>query len=179
MRVAVMGLGSVWRRRLGKSDERERRIAHTVYYNTTGVVVNGQLRTRPRIVGHLRFNGISGLDPNHPSRAIHRVFECAEPCIWKGQNKLLFERLVHPPARPDFYLMVAGPETIGTMDVGSAEWRSSDSWVISFSEDGERQQAMMLMAEGSWIRTKIGMFVAEPEDRTPWLAQLRLCSEAR
>ena len=179
MLVAVMGLGSVWRHRLGEGDERGRQIARTVYYNTTGVVVNGQLRTRPRIVGHLRFNGISGLDPNYPSRVVHRVFECAEPCIWKGQNKLLFERLIQPATQPDFYLMVLRPETIGRLNVGSDEWRSADSWVISFSEDGERQEAMLLMADGSWIRTALGVFVVEPEGQTPWLAQLRLCSEAQ
>jgi hypothetical protein len=176
IRVALTGLGSIWRHRVAKDGTRGRLFAHSVYYNTTGVLVNGCLRTRPRIVGHLRFNGVSGLDPNYASRAVHRVFECAEPCIWKGQNKLLFERLMQPPTTPELYLVVARSENAGTLKVGAAGWRSTESWVISFSEDRERQEVMLLMAAGSWIRTQLGIFVVEPEPRSPWVAQLRLHS---
>ena len=176
IRVAVTGLGSIWRHRLLKEETRGRQLAHSVYYNTTGVLVNGCLRTRPRIVGHLRFNGVSGLDPNYPSRAVHRVFECAEPCIWKGQNKLLFERLIQRPTTPDLYLVVARSENAGTLKIGAAGWRSTESWVISFSEDRERQEVMLLMAADSWICTQLGIFVVEPEPRSPWVAQLRLHS---
>jgi hypothetical protein len=176
IRVALTGLGSIWRHRVAKDETRGRLFAHSVYYNTTGVLVNGHLRTRPRIVGHLRFNGVSGLDPNYPSRAVHRTFDCAEPCIWKGQNKLLFERVIEPRTSPDLYLVVARSGNIGMLDVGSAAWRSSNSWVISFSEDGEQQEVMLLMAADSWIRTQLGMFVVEPEPCAPWVGRLRLHS---
>jgi hypothetical protein len=141
------------------------------------VLVNGQLRTRPRIVGHLRFNGVSGLDPNYPTRAIDRVFACAEPCIWKGQNKLLFERPMQPPTSPDLYVVVTRSENTGALKVGTAGWRSDNSWVISFSEDGERQEAMLLMASGSWMHTQLGIFILEPQPRAPWIARLRLHSD--
>jgi len=177
IRVALAGLGSVWRRRLAKDETGRREIARAVYYNTTGVLVNGHLRTRPRIVGHLRFDGISGLDPNYPSRAVHRVFECAEPCIWKGQNKLMFERRIQPPTNPDLYLVVARSENTGALKVGTAGWRSGNSWVISFSEDGEQQEAMLLMASGSWIRSQLGIFILEPQPRVPWVARLQLHSD--
>jgi hypothetical protein len=99
-------------------------------------------------------------------------------CIWKMQNKLLFERLVQRPTSPDMYLVVARSEDTGTLNVGSAGWRSGNTWVISFSEDGEHQEAMLLMAAGSWLRTHLGMFVVEPDVQAPWAARLRRHSAA-
>jgi len=81
MLVTVTSFGSVWRRRFGKDPEDGRRFARAAYYNTTGVTVNGTMRTRPRIIGHARFNGVGGFNPNYPSRMIGRVFECAEPYV--------------------------------------------------------------------------------------------------
>ena len=57
------------------------------YYNTTGIDIAGSIRQRPQIVGYARFNGCGGFNPNRPLQMIGRVFECAEPCVWQGQNK--------------------------------------------------------------------------------------------
>jgi hypothetical protein len=176
IRVAVTGLGRIWRHRLPKAAAGQHQIRRTAYYNTTGVLVNGQLETRPQISGHVRFNGTSGFDPNYPSRAIHQVFECADPCIWKMQNKLLFERLVQPPTNPDLYLVVARSEQTGRLDVGYAGWRSGNTGVISFSEDGEQQETMLLMAAGSWLRSRLGILVVDPDPCAPWVARLRFHS---
>jgi hypothetical protein len=124
----------------------------------------------------VRFNGTSGFDPNYPSRSIRQVFECADPCIWKMQNKLLFERVLQPPTNPDLYLVVARSEQTGRLDVGYAGWRSGNTCVISFSEDGEQQETMLLMAAGSWLRSRLGMLVVEPDPRAPWVARVRLHS---
>ena len=94
MLVAVTGFGSVWRWRLGKAPGHPQRLAESAYYNTTGVEISGTVRQRPKIVGYARFNGRGGFDPNHPSRMINRVFECAAPCVWQGLNKLLFKRML-------------------------------------------------------------------------------------
>ncbi len=98
MLVTVTGFGSVWRRRFGKNQSDPRRFARAAYFNTTGVQVDGKVRTRPRIVGHVRFNSVGGFDPNYPLRMINSVFECAEPCIWHGQNKVLFKRMLSAPS---------------------------------------------------------------------------------
>ena len=37
---------------------------------------------------------------------INSVFECAEPCIWQGQNKVLFKRMLPAPQQPDYFLVV-------------------------------------------------------------------------
>src|SRR5271165_3169364 len=94
MLVAVTGFGSVWRWRQRKAPSPVQRLSESAYYNTTGVEVSGSVRQRPQIVGYARFNGRGGFDPNHPSRMINRVFECADPCVWMGQNKLLFKRML-------------------------------------------------------------------------------------
>src|SRR5712671_6704687 len=74
MRVAVLGFGSVWRRRFGKDANDPKRFLRSAYYNTTGVTVGGHIRTRPKLIGHVRFNGIGGFDPDCPERMLNRVF---------------------------------------------------------------------------------------------------------
>ncbi len=114
MLVTVTGFGSVWRRRFGKNQSDPRRFARAAYFNTTGVPVNGKIRTRPRIVGHVRFNGVGGFDPNRPLGMINSVFECAGPCIWQGQNKILFKRMLLAPQQPDYFLVVVARVTSKT-----------------------------------------------------------------
>ena len=58
---------------------------------------------------------------------INRVFECAEPSVWMGYNKLLFKRLMKASERPDRFFVVVRPELTGTLAVGTAEWRSADT----------------------------------------------------
>jgi hypothetical protein len=99
------------------------------YFNTTGVPVQGHIRTRPKIVGHARFNGVVGFDPNHPLSMINRVFECAAPCVWNGQNKVLFERMLPNPQQPDYFLVVVRAADVGRLDVSSSGWRSEGTLV--------------------------------------------------
>src|SRR5215471_15857870 len=100
MLVTVTGFGSVWRC-LAKGPSNQRRHAHAAYSNTTGVLVNGKIRTRLKIVGHVRFHGVGGYNPNYLLRMINSVFECAEPCVWHGQNKVFFKRMLSSPVQPD------------------------------------------------------------------------------
>jgi hypothetical protein len=164
----------VWRWRKGPGQTQ--RSVETAYYNTTGVDVSGSIRQRPKIVGYARFNGRGGFDPNHPARMINRVFECADPCVWQGQNKLLFKRRLTTPERPDCFLIVVRPEVTGALKVGSTDWRSADTWLISFSESRDQQEAMLLMPADSWLQTELGRFVLEPGEQRPWLARLVLAS---
>ncbi len=101
MVVSITGLGSVWRRRFGKDPDDPRRFARAAYYNTTGVPVDGTIRTRSKVAGHARFNSTGGFNPNYPLRIINRVFECDEPCVWQGQNKILFKYMLTAPREPD------------------------------------------------------------------------------
>jgi len=79
-------------------------------------VTNGVTRTRPKITGYARFNGVGGFNSNYPSRMIGRVFECAEPCVWSGQNKVLFKRVVPAPERPDYFLIAVRTAEVGHLE---------------------------------------------------------------
>lgn len=171
MRVAVMGFGSVWRRRLEKGDGRTCPTG-PVYYNSTGVLVHGNLRQRPQICGYARFDTIGGFDPNHPSKMIGRVFECAEPTVWMGSNKLLFKRILNTAERTDRFLISVTSALAGQLAVGEQGWRSGDAWLLSFSECGGQQEAMLLMSIGQWVRTNLGLFVLEPCGTNDSLARL-------
>ena len=173
MFVTVTGFGSVWRRRFGKDQSDPRRFARAAYFNTTGVRVGRQIRTRPRIVGHVRFNGVGGFDPNHLLGMINSVFECAEPCVWEGQNKVLFKRRLPTPQQPDYFLVVVRSSEVGHLDVGSSSWRSEGTLLISFSECRDKQEAMLLMPADSWLRTDLGRFVLQPFLSWPWSARLQ------
>jgi hypothetical protein len=174
MRVSVLGFGSVWRRRSGKDPGDPKRFARAAYYNTTGIAVGGKLRTRPRIVGHVRFNGVGGFNPNYPARMIGRVFECEEPCVWQGQNKILFKTLLPFEVEPDRYLVVVRVPDVGRLMVGEPDWGSRDVWVVALSEWREEQEAMLLMAAHGWVRTSVGRYTLTPVASEPRRASLCL-----
>ena len=179
MLVTVTGFGSVWRRKFGKRQDDPHRFAYGVFYNTTGIAIAGTVRQRTKITGYARYHACGGFDPHHPSRMIGRVFECANPCVWQGDNKLLFQRALRAPERPDSFLVVVRPDLCGVLTAGGTDWRSVDTWLISFSECGSQQEAMLLMPAYSWIQTELGRFVLEPEVRRPWMARLVLTSVPR
>ncbi len=110
MLVGVTGFGSVWRRRVQGDASDPKRFARTAYFNTTGVMVNGKIVRHRKLAGHARFNGAGGFNANHPSRMVGKVFECDEPCVWNGQNKVFFRHVVPRPARPDCFLVVVGSQ---------------------------------------------------------------------
>ena len=174
MRVGIVSFGSVWRRRWAKGSDDPRRFARAAYYNTTGVKVDGKLRTRPTIIGHVRFNGAGGFNPNYPARLIGRVFECEAPCIWRGQNKMLFKTLLPPRTVPDRYLVVMRASEFGRLRIGEPGWCSDDVWVISLSESHDDQEGMLLMAADGSIRTAVGTYRLTPDGARPWRANLEL-----
>jgi hypothetical protein len=174
--VAVTGFGSIWRSRLGKQGHEGGRFAQPVYYNTTGVAVNGSTRQRPQICGYARFDAIGSFDPNHLSRMINRVFECAEPSVWMGCNKLLFKRMLKAGERPDCFLVVARSDLTGQLAVGTEGWRSVDTWLLSLSECASQQEAMLLMPANGWIGSSLGRYVLESSESRAWIATLVLSS---
>ena len=174
MLATITGFGSVWRRRFGKGGNDPMRFARAAYFNTTGVPVNGKIRTRPKIVGHIRFNGVGGLDPHHPLAAINHVFECADPCVWNGQNKVFFKRRLQVPQQPDCFLVVLRSREFGHVSVGLPAWKSEGTILISFSECRDEQEAMLLMPPQSWLCTDLGRFVLRSSVACPWGARLQL-----
>ena len=97
-----------------------------------------------------------------------------EPCVWQGQNKVLFKRMLSTPQQPDYFLVVVRSSEVGHLDVGSPAWRSEGTLLISFSECRDEQEAMLLMPLDSWLRTDLGKFVLLPFVSWPWSARLQL-----
>ncbi|HEV2617557.1 MAG TPA: hypothetical protein VGU63_13210 [Candidatus Acidoferrales bacterium] len=178
MLVTVTDFGSVWRRHFRKGANDVKQFARAAYFNTTGVPVNGRIRTRPKIVGHVRFNSVGGFNPNRPLAAVNGVFDCAEPCVWQGQNKILFKRLLPIPEQPDYFLVVVRSGNVGHIEVGLPAWRSEGTLLISFSEWRDQQEAMLLMPPDSWLQTEVGRFELRPFVSWPWSARLHLESVA-
>lgn len=174
MQVCILGFGSVWRRRWANGWDDPRRFARAAYYNTTGIKVDGKLRTRPAIIGHVRFNGVGGFNPNNPGRMIGRVFECEEPCMRRGQNKILFKTLLPRGVEPDRYLVVTRAAEAGRLRIGEPGWCSEGVWVIGLSESLSEQEAMLLMPAHGWVRTSVGTYRLAPMDGQPGRAKLEL-----
>lgn len=175
MLVTLQGFGSIWERRPQRQVGDSTKFLGAAYYNTTGVVVNGKVRYRWRIGGKIRFNSTGGFNPNYPSRALNRVFECEVPEPRPdGWDQILFKTVLRHPARPDAYLFVAMPQKTGRIDFASPFWKAAGVQVVSFSEDGDQQQAMLLMPAYSWVQGELGTFFAEPSARRPWAAVLAM-----
>jgi hypothetical protein len=119
MLVAISSFGSIWRARSRQTQQGSQLKLETAYYNTTGIHVRDRIRQRPKISGYARFNGDSGFDPNYPSRAIERVFECDPPCVWKGDNKLLFKKMLSAPIRPEMFIIVISSDVHGDLRIGT------------------------------------------------------------
>lgn len=171
MLVSVIGFGSLWRRRFSKEPNAPQRFSSGVFYNTTGIRISGIVRQRPKIVGYLRFHQSGGFDPHYPSRMIGRVFDCADPCVWEGANKLLFRHVLRKPEFPERFLVVFRSESIGRFQVGMPGWRSPDTWLISLSERSRAQECMLLMSPKNWVKTELGIFVLLVDRERPWLAR--------
>jgi hypothetical protein len=174
MLVGVTGFGSVWRRRVQGGASDAERFARAAYFNTTGVMANGKIVRHRKIAGHARFNGAGGFNANYPNRMVGKVFECDEPCVWNGQNKVFFRHMAPARARPDCFLVVARSQGFGHFHVGGEGWKSEESFLISFSQWRDQQEAMLLMSCGNWVQTDLGRLVLVGDTQVPWRAALTI-----
>jgi hypothetical protein len=163
MLVAVTGLGSIWSCRPGRNASSPERFGReAAYFNTTGVLVDGKLRRRPRTYGEVRFNGSAGFDPHQPALVLQRVFHCPDLCVWKGATRLLCGQRVH--ASPEQFLIAVTDPGLGRVTT-TQDWRSDDSVVISWSECATAQEILLLMRQFGWVRTERGLFMLRIDDR--------------
>lgn len=171
MLVGVTSFGSVWRRRIGKNPGDPERFSRAAYFNTTGVMTADRVVRHRKIVGHARFNGVGGFNPFYPERSVGAVFECDEPSVWHGQNKVFFGRRLDHRELPDYFLVAIRSAEFGWMDVGAAGWKSDGVWLISFSEWHDRQEALLLVPPDGWVQTTLGRIVMSCDKSRPWIAR--------
>jgi hypothetical protein len=165
MIIGLEGFGSIWSRRARAGHGR------SAFYNTTGITTGGRLRHRSRIFGQLRFNELGGFNPEHIERNIGRVFEARGP-VEPSRRCILLHHLLSQPAVPDYYLFVVNSGRTGELAMEHEGWKSDGVVLVSLSQIGNRQEAMLLMPIHSWIRGQLGLFVVEPCTPYSWRALL-------
>jgi hypothetical protein len=165
MIIGLEGFGSIWSRRARAGHGR------SAFYNTTGITADGRLRHRSRIFGQLRFNEVGGFNPEHIERNIGRVFEARGP-VETSTRCILLHHLLSQPAVPDYYLFVVDSGRTGELVIEHQGWKSDGVVLVSLSQIGNRQEAMLLMPIHSWIRGQLGLFVVEPCTPYSWRALL-------
>ena len=105
---------------------------------------------------------------------VNRVFECDEPCVWQGQNKVFFKYMLAAPQPPDFFLVVARRSAIGRLHIGDRGWKSDNGLLSSLSECGNEQECMLLLPAYGWIRSDVGTYMLQPTPVRRWIARLQL-----
>ena len=172
MFITVEGFGSIWSKRV-RPDPNEHNGQLTAYYNTTGILANGRLRHRSKVFGQLRFNEVGGFNPHLIERNIGHAFQCT---VTLGHNglTLLLHHLAGGPVSPDYFLFAITSDRTGMLPIGREEWKSGEVLLLSLSQFGQYQEAILLMPVYSWIRGALGCFVAEPFTNISWRGFLRL-----
>ena len=167
MIIGLEGFGSVWSTRVASALER------AAFYNTTGIVADGKLKHRSRVFGQVRFNALGGFNPKCIERNVGRIFKTAGP-VAPGCCSLLLHHLLSRPEPPDYFLFSVTSDRTGALQSERSGWKSDGVMLISMSQLGDQQEAMLLMPVLSWIRGSLGRFVVDPCAQRSWRASLQL-----
>ncbi|HKC01417.1 MAG TPA: hypothetical protein VKD23_21715, partial [Terriglobales bacterium] len=153
MSVKILGFGSNWWTRFGGDpNDACRYTRHAAFYNSAGVRCGQKIKRHWIVPGLIRFNGVGDFDPHFPSRAIGETFWCSDLAFACGGNRILFVRRTPKTAIPDQYLAVVSSDRFGIFDFDDPCWKSESTQQISVSQLRKRQEAMLLMKEGEWVR---------------------------
>jgi len=159
MLVTILGFGSNWWGRFGHDpDDRYRYTRHAAYFNSAGVRCGRRIRRHWIIPGLVRFNGVGDFNPQFPRRSIGRTFECTDPTFACGGNRLVFLRRARASAVPDYYLTAISSSKLGLIDFESTAWKSADVLPIAVSQFREKQESVLLMKAGDFVRTDLGIW---------------------
>ena len=159
MLVKILEFGSNWWARLGRDpQDRYRYTKHAAYFNSTGVRWGSKMRPYWVVPGLIRFNGVGDFNPQFPNRAVGQVFECTDLVFARGGNRVLFRRKVAPSCRPDYFLLVVSSGRFGALRFEAPYWKSEFLAPIAVSHVGEKQEAILLMKAGDWVRSTLGVW---------------------
>ena len=73
--------------------------------------------------------------------------------------------------------MVVSSDRFGIFDFDDPRWRSESTRPISVSQLRERQEAMLLMREGEWVRNSLGTWRLMSRSNLPLGAALQLLGD--
>jgi hypothetical protein len=175
MLVSMQGFGSIWEQRVGRDPSDPMRYSHrAAFYNTTGIKVGDKYRHRWKVGGKIRFQGGSAFDSARLENNINKVFECDEPeqrCSWM---QMCCKRRLAKPEVPDWFLFCVTTDQVGWVDMRDRSTRSDETYVLSYSGEGPRQELLMLMKTDSWVLGSRGRLLVETLPCYPWQARLVL-----
>ena len=159
MSVKVLAFGSNWWTRFGHdAKDPYRYTRRAAYYNSAGVRCGQKIKRHWILPGLIRFNGVGDFDAHVPCRVIGETFWCSDLEFACGGNRILFVRRAPKDTVPDRYLVVASGERFGALDFGNSSWKSEFTAPISISQLRGKQEAMLLMGNGDWVRTGLGFW---------------------
>jgi hypothetical protein len=178
MLVKILEFGSNWWARFSRDpQDRYRYTKHAAYFNSTGVRCGSKMRRYWIVPGLIRFNGVGDFNPQFPKRAVGEVFECTDPVFARGGNRVLFRRKVAKSCRPDYFLLAVSSDRFGALRFEGSE-RSGSLTPIAASQIGEKQEAMLLMKAGDWVRSTLGVWQLTVAPNLRHGASLQLLEDA-
>jgi hypothetical protein len=156
MLVTILDFGSNWWSRFDRDPtDRLRFTRHAAYFNSSGLRCGSKVRRYWIVPGLIRFNGALNVLAHGHTRCIGKIFECAEPTVAYGGNRLFVLRQVSTRHTPDYYLLLVCSERHGPIHFEHG-WKSESTVAIAVSRHKARAEALVLMQAGGWFRTLLG-----------------------
>ncbi len=163
MQIRILSLGCSWWARAGKdSNDPFRFTRRAAYFNSTGIVCGKKVRRHWVSAGMVRFNGTSGFVPQYPMRVIGRVFKCSEVGIWLGGTRIVFQQ-ISGRGYQDYCLVTLNSEEHGVIDLAVSGWKSERIKVIAISQLRNKQEVMLLMNIGDWVKSNCGTWLLDKQ----------------
>jgi hypothetical protein len=179
MSVKILGFGSSWWARFGRNpDDPWRFTGHAAYYNSAGVRCGNKVRRHWIVPGLVRFNGVGDFNPHFPNRSIGRIFQCADLAFAYGGTRVFLAARLPTAELPDRYLAIISSERHGNVDFSDPGSKSETTLPVAVSELRGRQEALMLMEPGDWIRSSLGVWQLGGSADLPNDASLKLVEGA-
>lgn len=178
MLVKILGFGSNWWARFGRDpQDRYRYTRHAAYFNSTGLRCGSKVRRYWVVPGLLRFNGVGDFNPQFPNRAVGETFACTDLTFALGGNRLLFIREVARSIQPDYFLVTVCNERFGVLNFEDRAWKSDSVLPIAASHLRDKQETMLLMRAGDWVRSTLGFWQLKVAANVPHGAALELLED--
>lgn len=156
MIVRVVSLGSLWQ---------ESRRQHV--FNSTGLEVDGRIRSRARVFGQIRFQPRDLQQLIASDRLCGSLWTATTLREYEGIRSMQLLRVASQREKAEWHVVTVSEELAGTL--GPASWSEGATRVISVSESGSRQQVMLLTKAFSYLHGTAGTAVFHPEHlANPW-----------
>jgi hypothetical protein len=107
---------------------------------------------------------------------VGEVFECTDLVFACGGNRVLFRRKAQS-CRPEYFLLVVSSGRFGSLSFEAPDWKSESLTPIAVSHIGERQEALLLMRPGDWVRSTLGIWQLRVAPNLPHGASLQLLED--